>query len=211
MVVALTNHALDALLTGMLEFTDKIVRIGTRSESPVMRRLNLSDIRKRVMDRFLGFDVTTEENPDEQKVQIVAKQQLKAARGRLKALASKHADLMRVFNSPSLRDLVRLGVLAQEFYQQLEDGAYKRRKQLNSIDLFGESEDGFETVVSKQYRREANDIYNRLLSTSAIKIWLGEEEYQHEIDQVCRVFLVLDHHFRMIYLPSSFAVDTASQ
>ncbi|KAF4525722.1 hypothetical protein B566_EDAN011899 [Ephemera danica] len=42
LVIALSNHALDQFLVGMLKFTDKIIRIGGQSRNPVLSAYNLT-------------------------------------------------------------------------------------------------------------------------------------------------------------------------
>ena len=47
LVLSFNNHALDQFMEGILQFTDKIVRVGSKSKSSVLEDYNLSKIRKK--------------------------------------------------------------------------------------------------------------------------------------------------------------------
>lgn len=53
LVVCFTNHALDQFLEGMLPFTQRIVRVGSRSKNEALTRYNIRSIRQRLQSRRL--------------------------------------------------------------------------------------------------------------------------------------------------------------
>uniref|UniRef100_T1IT11 non-specific serine/threonine protein kinase n=1 Tax=Strigamia maritima TaxID=126957 RepID=T1IT11_STRMM len=55
LIVATTNHALDQFLEGVLEFTEKIVRVGNRSESEKLQKFTLKSIRRLQIRKKIFF------------------------------------------------------------------------------------------------------------------------------------------------------------
>ncbi|KAF4525721.1 hypothetical protein B566_EDAN011898 [Ephemera danica] len=158
LVIALTNHALDQFLVGMLKFTDEIIRIGGQSKCPELSTYNLKNKRSRVQSnevRNLWKEVRQLESQMEWYHLKITNLQSIVSQG---------------FIDPDTRDDRANNILPSQFISDLMNGEFMSwlLQIENSHDL--EIQGNYHSMSFNELLQEINRNVSRHVSTYRIKL-----------------------------------------